>query len=151
MDHRNGHHVTEHGCSTSKKSGMSCHHGMYIVHRAELFHLVSCERQRLVLCHHVSSGFTICQNHMENHDHHDRHRFLAPKLYGRVIQGDRGHPTCLLDLLERNELERGLQPAFGAVVFLSQGLQPFVFSRKKQRGWEPFGCQAMTRLSVFFF
>ena len=86
---------------------------------------------------------------MENHDHHDRHRFLAPKLYGRVIQDDQGHPTCLLDLLVRNE-ERGLQPAFGAVVFLSQGLQPFVFSRKKQRGWEPFGCQAMTRLSGFF-
>ena len=25
---------------------------------------------------------------------------------------------------------------------IGQGMQPFVFSRKKQRGWEPFGCQA---------
>lgn len=25
-----------------------------------------------------------------------------------------------------------------------QGMQPFVFSRKKQRGWEPFGCQGVS-------
>ena len=31
LDHRNGHHVTEHGCSTSQKKGGN------VVHRTELF------------------------------------------------------------------------------------------------------------------